>query len=234
MPIISGADGIDPYVNDVPIEDPNLIDIKQLKFASFAGNGIDPLADNVERTLQNVVNSFVSQKIPVSQFPTDVIAESLNVWLGVVSLDKGYTDKQITSRAGTDKYSYDRDWTRKSLLEIQNETVSPKRINEVFERWSTFNSKLTSLFHNFDILLCPASPHTAPLHEQTDGLQTICSYNCMSNLTGWPAAVVPVAQAKNGLPIGIQIIGKPWQEGKVLAVAKYIENHFGGYHPPIL
>ena len=43
------------------------------------------------------------------------------------------------------------------------------------------------------------------------------------NLLGFPAAVVPVGKSPEGLPLGVQIVGKPYQEMSVLAVAAQIE-----------
>ena len=52
------------------------------------------------------------------------------------------------------------------------------------------------------------------------------------NLTGWPVAVVRVGTSSEDLPIGIQIVARPWREDVALAVAKHIEQQFGGWQPP--
>jgi Asp-tRNA(Asn)/Glu-tRNA(Gln) amidotransferase A subunit family amidase len=54
------------------------------------------------------------------------------------------------------------------------------------------------------------------------------------NLTGFPGAAVPVGMSSEGLPIGVQVIGRPWEEGPVLAVAEAIERGRGAWQwPPI-
>jgi len=53
------------------------------------------------------------------------------------------------------------------------------------------------------------------------------SYTEWFNLLGTPAAVVPVAQSAEGLPIGVQISGLPWEEETVLAVAAALEGEGG-------
>jgi Asp-tRNA(Asn)/Glu-tRNA(Gln) amidotransferase A subunit family amidase len=58
------------------------------------------------------------------------------------------------------------------------------------------------------------------------------SYCEWFNLLGFPAAVVPVGRSPEGLPIGVQIVGKPWEEEVVLAVAAAVEKDSGGYVPP--
>jgi amidase len=52
------------------------------------------------------------------------------------------------------------------------------------------------------------------------------------NVLGAPAAVVPVAQSRDGLPIGVQVVGRPFDDERVLEVAGIIERECGGYRPP--
>jgi Asp-tRNA(Asn)/Glu-tRNA(Gln) amidotransferase A subunit family amidase len=52
------------------------------------------------------------------------------------------------------------------------------------------------------------------------------------NLTGFPGASVPVAVSPEGLPIGVQVIGRPHEEELVLAVAEQIEQARGPWQPP--
>ena len=60
------------------------------------------------------------------------------------------------------------------------------------------------------------------------------SYSQWFNLLGNPAAVVPVGRSPEGLPIGVQIVGRPWEDEAVLAVAAKIEAATGGFRrPPI-
>jgi Asp-tRNA(Asn)/Glu-tRNA(Gln) amidotransferase A subunit family amidase len=52
------------------------------------------------------------------------------------------------------------------------------------------------------------------------------------NLTGFPGASVPVGVSAEGLPIGVQVIGRPYEEELVLAVAEQIENGRGPWRAP--
>ncbi len=42
------------------------------------------------------------------------------------------------------------------------------------------------------------------------------------------------AASSEGLPIGVQVIGRPFREDEVLAVASALEKSLGGYRPPPL
>ena len=60
------------------------------------------------------------------------------------------------------------------------------------------------------------------------------SYTFAYNMTGWPAVVVRAGTSSNGLPLGVQIVGRPWREDVVLALARQVEQALGGYQwPPI-
>ena len=54
------------------------------------------------------------------------------------------------------------------------------------------------------------------------------------NLTGFPGASVPVALSNHGLPIGVQVIGRPFEDELVLAVAEAIERSRGPWQAPPL
>jgi len=54
------------------------------------------------------------------------------------------------------------------------------------------------------------------------------------NLVGFPGVAVPVGMSRDGLPIGVQVIGRPYEEELVLAVAEAIERGRGSWQAPIV
>jgi len=89
------------------------------------------------------------------------------------------------------------------------------------------------------VLLSPVSCGPAFRHGGgsyglgTGYLDTMC-YAQWLNLTGFPGASVPVTLSVEGLPIGVQIIGCPYDDELVLAVAQALESVRGPLpHPPI-
>lgn len=86
----------------------------------------------------------------------------------------------------------------------------------------------TKAFETYDVLVTPTSPTTAfGIGEKTsDPLQMymgdICTVSV--NIGGLPAIVIPCGYDKAGLPIGIQIIGKPFDEATVLNAAYALEK----------
>ncbi|MBW4694242.1 MAG: amidase [Lyngbya sp. HA4199-MV5] len=58
------------------------------------------------------------------------------------------------------------------------------------------------------------------------------AYTMPFNLSGHPAVVIPIGQTQNGLPIGMQIVGKRWREMELLAIAQQIDTIISGFQPP--
>ena len=77
----------------------------------------------------------------------------------------------------------------------------------------------------------PAWQHSTVLNEE----QFVAgSYSMTYNLTGWLAASVRCGTTPEGLPIGVQVVAKPWREDVTLAVAQHLENVLGGWKRPIV
>jgi amidase len=72
-----------------------------------------------------------------------------------------------------------------------------------------------------------AKPHRNGLVEIRD-----LSHMMVHNLMGWPAEVVRCGTSTDGLPIGVKVVARPWEDATALAVAGYLEKVFGGWRPP--
>ena len=58
------------------------------------------------------------------------------------------------------------------------------------------------------------------------------SYAHAANVFDLPAASVPAGRDASGLPVGVQVVGRPHDERRVLAAARLIEEALGGWQPP--
>jgi len=100
--------------------------------------------------------------------------------------------------------------------------------------------KILEQMQEFPVLLCPAAAIPAFRHgerswtveDKTIKYLDAWSYTEWFNLLGNPGLVVPAGQSPEGLPIGVQIVGRPWQEELVLAVAAELERKCGGFRQP--
>jgi Asp-tRNA(Asn)/Glu-tRNA(Gln) amidotransferase A subunit family amidase len=89
------------------------------------------------------------------------------------------------------------------------------------------------------ILLSPVSAGPAFRHGEGNylpgtGYRDTMRFSQWLNLTGFPGASVPVGHSNDGLPIGVQVIGRPFEDELVLAVAEAIEQSRGPWQAPPL
>ena len=121
------------------------------------------------------------------------------------------------------------------LLEIQKEReMSSAEAGGLVFQWDMFRSTMLSFLENYDVIICPVNATPAMPHGVTfdeDKLPAF-SYTMSYNLTGWPGAVVRGGTSPEGLPIGVQIVARPWREDVALAVAQHLETTLGGWQRP--
>ena len=83
-------------------------------------------------------------------------------------------------------------------------------------------------FKKVDCIICPTCPTPAFKvgEKMTDPLEMYLSdiYTIPANLVGIPGISIPCGFTSAGLPIGMQILGKHFDEKKLLKVAKLFEN----------
>ena len=87
-----------------------------------------------------------------------------------------------------------------------------------------FRQDLTALAESVDALLTPATPAPAPRDLTTTG---DAAFQAPWTSAGLPTITIPSGLAGDGLPLGIQLAGPPWAEGRLLAVAGWCEAALG-------
>jgi amidase len=106
----------------------------------------------------------------------------------------------------------------------------------VMRDWDAYRRRLLGFMDACDLLLCPAFDAPAPTHrdaERPDCFDGV-SFTTPFSLTGWPAAVVRAGTSDEGLPIGVQLVARPWRDDVALAAAARVEEALGGWLPPPL
>jgi amidase len=106
-----------------------------------------------------------------------------------------------------------------------------------------FTTQLDRSLAEWDVWLMPVAATTAFTHRlawsaiDVNGRSYPHSvangaYTIPFNLSGHPAVVIPIGQTANGLPIGMQIVGKRWQEMELLSIAQEIDRVVGKFQQP--
>jgi Asp-tRNA(Asn)/Glu-tRNA(Gln) amidotransferase A subunit family amidase len=112
-------------------------------------------------------------------------------------------------------------------------------LDDFIEAWAERDElqlKLIEWMNDWPIIIAPVGAGPAFEHgtrritvegQSLNQIQAF-SYCAVWNVFGFPVACVPVWKSKEGLPIGVQIIGRPFEENEALAAAKVIEQTIGG------
>ncbi len=97
---------------------------------------------------------------------------------------------------------------------------------------------MDAFMQGYDAWVTPVAPIPAFVRQKPGGTlpigerrhyywQTATSYSFLANFTGQPCVVVPAGLSKEGIPIGVQIVGRRWGEMEILALAEAIEKVIG-------
>ena len=86
--------------------------------------------------------------------------------------------------------------------------------------WDRFRRRLLVATAEIDVMIMPATEEPAPPWRES--IDTDYQWMLPWSLTGAPVVVVPVGVC-NGLPIAVQVVGRPWQDHVALAAARCIE-----------
>ncbi|KAF5731892.1 Amidase [Tripterygium wilfordii] len=124
--------------------------------------------------------------------------------------------------------------TRTSLALFQSFTGSDYVAAQRLRRRIMYHHM--EIFKKVDIIVTPTTGMTAPVippsalkFGETDMKVTgyLMRFIIAANLLGLPAISVPIGYDKQGLPIGLQLLGRPWAEATILRLASAVEDLCG-------
>lgn len=232
LEIIAGVDGKDPFAVPVPLKNPKDVDLKHLKVAYFLHSGYaEPPSEEVQKVVKEAAEGLKPYVAEVRYDHPEIIGKTVKLIWDTVFLggDRGVGLRAFLAMVNVKEPSpmlaeFLRlaDKIEFSVSELRNRLIAMDQ----------FQIDMLKFMQPYDVLISPVVATVAKDHGK--GLKEIddFSYTMVHNLTGWPAAVVRCGTSKDGLPIGVQIVAKPWCDDVALAVAKKLEELFGGFIPP--
>jgi aspartyl-tRNA(Asn)/glutamyl-tRNA(Gln) amidotransferase subunit A len=88
-----------------------------------------------------------------------------------------------------------------------------------------FRLRMLDLFRRTDALALPTALVQAPLVEEAERYLLMLSRNCIPwSFVGFPAISLPCGRSTAGLPIGLQLVGAPFQDGRLIALGTAVES----------
>lgn len=219
--IIAGPDGLDTDVPPLPVGQAAAIELKDLRIAVAPTFPAIPVASEIRGAIRQLAAALAplcrvvdEAALPSLDFNQELASGGALVGMMIGAVQPGAEEPPATLA----QYLEALDRRDQSIIAWE----------QFFDRW--------------DVLLCPASlttafPHCDPGSPlQVDGQEvsywTVSAHGALFNYTGHPAVVLPYTLDRDGLPIGIQLVGKRWGESRLLAVAEAIAPVTGAFQRP--
>ena len=128
-------------------------------------------------------------------------------------------------------------------LVTRGRELSGRQLGDALLALSTYERSIIRQFSSFDAVLTPAlalTPRPVGWYNAEDGEANFVQqvqytpFASFVNASGLPAITLPVAQTAEGLPMGVQLIGRPGGEDVLLAIGAQLERRFNWQrrHPP--
>jgi Asp-tRNA(Asn)/Glu-tRNA(Gln) amidotransferase A subunit family amidase len=235
--IMQGPDDGDACAAPVPVRWPDAEAVRKLRVGYFEDDGRTPVTPETHAAVRTAAESLRSAGFTVEPFRPDGLEEARQLWWQFFGVAGGMLLRPMFAA---------REAEMSPLLKrhLDQVATSPTHTGEsLLQAWvrrDTLRAEFLRQMRDFPILLCPAAAIPAFRHGERSWLvdgKTVdyldaWSYTEWFNLLGNPAAVVPVGSSPEGLPIGVQIVGRPWEEEQVLVVAEALERACGAWKKP--
>ncbi|MEP6477887.1 MAG: amidase [Rhodoglobus sp.] len=128
-------------------------------------------------------------------------------------------------------------------LVARGREVGARELGAALRELALFERSVIRQFAGFDAVVTPAlamTPRPVGWYDQQDAERNFeqqvqyTPWTSFVNVSGLPAITLPVAQTADGLPMGIQLIGRPGREDVLLAIGAQLERRLGWQrrHPP--
>jgi amidase len=235
---LAGQDPVDPISPPVALRTPSVEDVKRLTVGYFESDGLVPVTPETRQAIADAAQAMRKAGFDVRPFCPKGLEQARKLWDLFFVRGGAYFEEPLV-KGHEDKLSpVFRDFLSRA------HAAAPLTAGDVLTAWAEadiIRYRLLEQMQDYPLLLCPVSAVPAFRHDERswkiDGRQVeyldAMRYTQWWNLLAAPAAVVPVGRSPEGLPIGVQLVGRPFEDEAVLKAASVIDEAFG-YHPPPL
>jgi len=230
LQVIAGYDAGDPVAADVPVDD-FLADIEAgvrgLRIGIVGGRFFSRLAANeqpssaVREAVRAALEVFGREGAQLEEIElprTDELRQTQHV---IICTEAAAYHRE---RIAEHRDAYGTDVARRIDVGrpiTGTEYASARRTRDELRR--TYADAVA----RWDAILLPTTPITAPLREGPDAVAmaaTLTAYTSPFNVTCLPAISIPCGFDASGLPIGLQLVARPWAEARLLRIARAYER----------
>jgi Asp-tRNA(Asn)/Glu-tRNA(Gln) amidotransferase A subunit family amidase len=236
--LLSSQDPLDPVSPPLSRHEMSFEEAKTIPIGWFEDDGLTPVTAETRRAVQDAAHALERQGFRVRPFrPASLEAARTLWWTFFMQCGAMFYAPTIREREQELSPIF------REFLDL-GRAKPPLTAESLLQAWADCDlvrGRLLTEMRETPILLTPVCAVPAFRHRERewviDGVPVsyldAMRYTQWFNLLASPAAVVPVGTSAEGLPIGVQIAGRPFEDEAVLAVAAAIEREFG-YQPPAL
>jgi Asp-tRNA(Asn)/Glu-tRNA(Gln) amidotransferase A subunit family amidase len=232
-----GPDDGDPSAAPVPVRWPGKDGLKKVRIGYFEDDGRTPVTAETRTAVRTAAEALRRAGFQVEPFRPEGLEVARQLWWKFFGVAGGMLLRPMTEGHEADLSPMLKQFSALVAAEL------PHTGQTLLDTWIQRDQVRTQIFtqmREYPVLLCPVAAIPAFKHgerswkieEKTVQYLEAWSYTEWFNLLGTPAAVVPVGKSAEGLPIGVQIVARPWEEELVLAVAAELEGQCSGWHKP--
>ena len=218
LQVMAGPDELDPVASKLPAGD-YLSDLESAKtpkiglITSFFMEESDQETQQMTRAILDQLKSAGASVVDVTlpeSFDTAFQDQLMIMGVEAAAFHKPMYEKQAADY-------------RPKLREMLRQGLETDAVTytKALERRLRFSADMRVLAEQADVLLTPSTP-TAPLADLTNTGDT--RFQGPWTSCGLPTITLPTGLAKSGLPMGIQLIASPFEEVRLLAIARWCEK----------
>jgi amidase len=231
LPIIAGVDWRDPAIVPMPMGNPQSIHLRGLRVAVHTDNGIKTPTPETIAAVRTAADALADAGLLMTEQRPAALERAADLANQLSGADGRAWTRRLLGQSGTSELH---PWLSRRMDEAEPLDVGD--FTALLEDVDAYRSEMLTFFRHFDVILCPVCAFPAPPHGTTmePDMRLGFSYTGAYNLTGWPGVVVRGGTSPEGLPIGVQVVARPWREDVALAVAQQLETALGGWQRPYL
>lgn len=237
--VMQGPDVGDTNAAPVLVRWPGERDLMKLRVGYFEDDGRTPVTPETRAAVRTAAEALRRAGFEVEQFRPEGLEEARQLWWKYFVIAGGMLLRPMFSGREAELSPILKQFLGWSAAQPAH---TGRTLLDAWIRRDVVRAQFFAQMEKYPILLCPAAAIPAFGHGerswQIEG-RTVeyldaWSYTEFFNLLGNPAVAVPVGRSPEGLPIGVQIVGRPWEEEQVLAVAGVLEKECGAWRIPPL
>jgi amidase len=231
--VLAGFDDRDPFSAPVPLRIPNA----SVRIGVMPQFYAIPVQAAVRKAVTDAATALAQDGFTVDQFQPEGIERAPNLWnFFFGELPARAMKERITGRESEVHWTYTEGLDR----QLDRPPASAWQVAESLAARDQMRRRLVEQMRKFPVLLMPVSsiaafPHRQrrfPTETKEIGLFQAMMPVTTFNLLGLPALTVPFAVDEEGLPVGIQLVARPWDEELLLEIGVRLEQSRGPLPAP--